>query len=298
MIETRSHHRGPGLALLSLVFSFGVSACSVPQENLAIGPSTRISEKSIEVDGIEVHYDDWRGGAPIVFVHGAFGEGRLWRNQMEQMAHTRRMIAIDLPGHGRSDAPRIEYTRELLVRVVDAVLDDARVDSATFVGHSLGSVVVRDYALAFPEKVDQLVLVDGLLVPLVPEESREATLEPFRGEDFEQAATAFIDTFMFGADSPDDVRAFVREMMLSVPRHVWISVLEVASSPDILDETTIPARTLGIYTQNDYIPEGYDEFLANTFPRMDFQTVPEGVGHYIMLEQSTELSATLTEFTR
>src|SRR5882672_3629252 len=114
------------------------------------------------------------GDEALVFVHGWAGDRSVWAKQMESLSPWRR-IAIDLPGHGESDKPRIAYDVDVMVEALLAVLDDAHVARALLVGHSNGGVTVRRFLQLHPERVAGLVLVDAPLKSFFesPEQGRE-----------------------------------------------------------------------------------------------------------------------------
>src|SRR5262245_60780291 len=83
------------------------------------------------LDHIRIHYETYgEGRAALVLIHGWSCNVDYWRNQIPDFAKQRRVIAIDLPGHGKSDKPEIAYTMDLFARAVDAVLRDAGVERA------------------------------------------------------------------------------------------------------------------------------------------------------------------------
>ena len=102
--------------------------------------------------------------APLLLVHGLGDEADTWRHLIPPLSASRRVLAPDLPGFGRSDKPKRPYTlafyRDALVELLDE-LDLAR---ATLVGHSLGGMIVHSIALAHPEQAERLVLIGGSLV--------------------------------------------------------------------------------------------------------------------------------------
>lgn len=108
----------------------------------------------------------WAAGKPaLVFIHGAANDHSVWHLQTRYFAHHGwSALAIDLPGHGRSAGQaRIcisEYSHWLM-----AFLDNANIRSAVLVGHSMGSLIALDAALAAPDRVVQLVLM-GASVPM------------------------------------------------------------------------------------------------------------------------------------
>jgi pimeloyl-ACP methyl ester carboxylesterase len=108
----------------------------------------------------------YTGGRPfaaelpcICFVHGAAHDHSVWALQSRYFAHHGRgVLALDLPGHGRSkgEAPAsIEHAADWLA----ACLDAAHVRSAALVGHSMGSLIALETAARFPAKVERLVLI-------------------------------------------------------------------------------------------------------------------------------------------
>ena len=66
-----------------------------------------------------------------------------WHFQVPAFADQARVILIDLPGHGQSDKPKIDYSMDLFARAIDAVLKEAGVEKVVLVGHSMGVAVAR-----------------------------------------------------------------------------------------------------------------------------------------------------------
>jgi pimeloyl-ACP methyl ester carboxylesterase len=109
------------------------------------------------------YYDAGSPGSPtLVLVHGLGDEADTWRHVIEPLSRTYRVIALDLPGFGRSTRRGHRLlTPPFLIRVILALLDSLGVDRATFMGSSLGASLVQAFAVAHPERVAGLVLVDG-----------------------------------------------------------------------------------------------------------------------------------------
>src|SRR6516164_1524315 len=95
---------------------------------------------------IKIHYTVSGEGEPtLVFIHGWACDASVWDKQVEELGRSMRCIAIDLPGHGLSDKPNIDYSMSMYAHAIDAVLHDAGVPSAIIVGHSNGVPVVRQF---------------------------------------------------------------------------------------------------------------------------------------------------------
>ena len=112
-----------------------------------------------------MHYKSLgRGGPALVFVHGWTCNLEFWSDQAGVFARTTRVLAVDLPGHGASEAPDA-YSMDVFARAVEAAMRDAGVDRAVLIGHSMGALVIRQFSRLFPQKTIALVAVDGSFRP-------------------------------------------------------------------------------------------------------------------------------------
>jgi len=101
----------------------------------------------------------------IVFIHGASFDHTAWKLQTRYFAwHDHGVLALDLPGHGRSEGPMLESIEEMADWVV-RVLDAAGVEQAALVGHSMGGLVALDAAARHPTRVRALALL-GCAYPM------------------------------------------------------------------------------------------------------------------------------------
>jgi pimeloyl-ACP methyl ester carboxylesterase len=119
---------------------------------------------------VKLHYIEAGSASsepPIVLLHGLGSTVTKWRDALPIMATRRRTIAVDMPGFGRSEAPRGHYTFGFLAGGIHAFLDSVGVDRCMLVGNSLGGITAMWLAAAWPERVAGLVLVDPAL-PLPP----------------------------------------------------------------------------------------------------------------------------------
>lgn len=101
------------------------------------------------------------GDDAIVFVHGLSGSWPNWLEQLPVFAKDHRVIAMDLPGFGHSPMPKERITISAYGRFLDGLLERLGVSAATVVGNSMGGFVSTELAIAFPQRVERLVLVSG-----------------------------------------------------------------------------------------------------------------------------------------
>lgn len=118
---------------------------------------------NLEVDGIRIHAVAEGSGEPVVFLHGWGATWKFWRPAMAALSPRYRCIAVDWPGFGESDKPDAPYTIEWYAGLLGGILDALGVPAAALVGHSMGGAAAATFALARPERVRKLVLVNALV---------------------------------------------------------------------------------------------------------------------------------------
>ncbi len=104
------------------------------------------------------------GDVPLLLVHGLGDEADTWRHVLPALAVRRRVLAVDLPGFGRSDKPDAPYSVPWYAGVLLDLLDTLALDRVVLAGHSLGAVTSHWLALEQPARIDRLALLDGGLV--------------------------------------------------------------------------------------------------------------------------------------
>jgi 4,5:9,10-diseco-3-hydroxy-5,9,17-trioxoandrosta-1(10),2-diene-4-oate hydrolase len=114
----------------------------------------------ITVAGIRIRYFVRGSGSPLLLIHG-FGEFlETWALNVFPLSKRYKVYAIDLPGHGLSDKPKIPYTYAFASEFATKIMETLEIKRASLIGHSLGGAVSVSIAVNFPGKVDKLVLVD------------------------------------------------------------------------------------------------------------------------------------------
>jgi pimeloyl-ACP methyl ester carboxylesterase len=133
----------------------------------------------IESDGVELHVevDGAEDGAPVVFLHGVGSSGRTWEWLPDEITRGRRIVRVDLRGHGRSDHAPGTYDLTRYGADVVAVLAVSAPVRAVLVGNSLGGVVAWWVAQNHPELVAAALLEDP---PLLAGETPESEAGRFR----------------------------------------------------------------------------------------------------------------------
>jgi pimeloyl-ACP methyl ester carboxylesterase len=107
--------------------------------------------------------DGGRGGVPVVLLHSLAGNSGQWARVLDRLRAGRRALALDLRGHGQSEAPaNADYSFGAMAGDVGSVVDSLGLERFVLVGHSMGAGVALVYAGAHPERVAGLLLLDPI----------------------------------------------------------------------------------------------------------------------------------------
>lgn len=126
----------------------------------------------VDVHGASIHYRAWgeRNRPGIVLVHGGMAHSGWWDHIGPQLAHGRRVVALDLSGHGDSDH-RDHYTLEAWAAEVVAAAEAGGIDGApVLVGHSMGGIVSFATSHLHGDELAGIVVIDSPIRDLTPEE--------------------------------------------------------------------------------------------------------------------------------
>jgi pimeloyl-ACP methyl ester carboxylesterase len=132
----------------------------IPVERLAAryaGEASRFAE----VDGMHVHFRDEGTGPVLVLLHGTGASLHTWDGWAEALTDSFRVVRMDLPGFGLTGPhPTHDYTLDAYVGFLARFMDARGVERFALAGNSLGGHIAWRFALAHPERVEKLVLVD------------------------------------------------------------------------------------------------------------------------------------------
>lgn len=277
-------------ALLLFVVALGGRA-QAPADALDKAPSAYAT-----CDGHKIHYKSLgTGDTALVFVHGWTCDLNAWRYQVPAFDGKVRVILVDLPGHGKSDKPKIDYTMDVFAKAVDSVLTDAGVKRAVLAGHSMGTPVVRQYYRLYPKKVIGLVAVDGRLqeFKVPPEKLKEFRMQ-FEGPDFKGAVGKMFER-MLTKDTPAEVRKQLADSYPSAPGYVAVSAMKAMLDPSIWKDDPIKVPLQSIVAKGPNWTAEYEKHVRGLAADVDYQ-VMEGVGHFLMMEKPGEVNALLLAF--
>lgn len=168
------------------------------------------------VNGLKMYYEIHGEGEPVVMLHGAFMTITGWADWVKELSKTRKVIAVEMQGHGRTADIKRDMSAENLADDLAALLDHLKIPSADVIGYSMGGGVAMQTAIRHPEKVRKVVVIsavfryDGWV-----KEGRDAlpniTAEVFKGSPVEAEYKRLSPT-------PNEFPEFVRHVISSAAR--------------------------------------------------------------------------------
>ena len=114
------------------------------------------------VNGLKMYYEVHGSGDPVVLLHGAFMTiTNNWTGWIGELSKTRKVIAVELQGHGRTADIEREFSDENLADDVVALLDHLKIPKADLIGYSMGGAVAMQCAIRHPDKVRKVVVISS-----------------------------------------------------------------------------------------------------------------------------------------
>lgn len=249
-----------------------------------------------KLDNNKIHYYDTgntKAKNALVLIHGWTCTADFWKDTYNAFPQYR-VITIDLPGHGRSDKPKLSYSLEHFARALHAVLQDAGVKNAVLVGHSMGTPIARQFYRLYPKQTLGIVIVDGPLRPLAPKADMEKFLAPMR-VNYPENSAKFVDG-MLKSVSDRSLAKFIRDSMLATPEHVALSAMDGMNDEKIwtTDRIDVPVLAVMAPLAANW-PPGLKEAYTNLAPNIDLHEW-SGVTHFLMMERPADFNDLVRSF--
>ena len=250
--------------------------------------------------GITLHFAEYgpETGTPVIFLHGYSDSWFSFSRVAPQLAPEYRAFSIDQRGHGRSTQPPAGYHMRDLAADVLAFMDALGLSRATLVGHSMGSVVAQQVALAAPERVSSLVLIGA---PTTIRRMNEIYALRDAVETLtDPVSVDFISEFQYSTVAQPVSEAFMRQAIeesRQLTVHVWREIMTGMLATDPAPElgaSGIPTLimrgeldSLVLTPEQDALAEMIGTTAIRIFP---------GAGHAPHWEVPEELAADIKSF--
>jgi pimeloyl-ACP methyl ester carboxylesterase len=278
-------------------------------------PDLRENNRRIATPGGLLAYTRAGSGPAVVLVHGLGGSRHTWRELIGPLSQRHTVIALDLPGHGDSEAPPGDYSPGAHAAAIRDLMVALGISSAALVGHSLGGGIAVQFAYQFPDNVSRLVLISsGGFGPGVTPLLRAAMLPGAEvllrvvgtvpGALTRRALRiATVLTGAFARDDVDPISGDLRGMSDRRRRHSFVrtarAVLDwhgqtARATPYLKTLVDVPIMLVW-GTDDRTIPPSHHEALAGTLPA-DHVLEIRGAGHYPHETAAEQILPRLEEF--
>lgn len=280
-----------------------------------------------EVNGVRLHYVTAGAGKLVLFLHGFPEFWYAWREQMRALAPEYQAVAVDMRGYNLSDKPEAEdaYRMDQLVEDIWALVRALGHERCALVGHDWGGVVAWSVAMAHPDMIERLIIVNA---PHPAIFARELTDNPeqqkaseymhfFRGPDAEAAMLAHDCRWLVDgvlqpkeAFTDEDIAAYraawqqpgaitgglnyYRAARIGPPRNELEAAGMKAFGKAVAQQ--VPMPTLVIWGEADpFLLTGNLNGMEEFVPNLGVERIPDGT-HWVIHEQPERINASLRAF--
>jgi pimeloyl-ACP methyl ester carboxylesterase len=220
------------------------------------------------IQGLKFYYEDTGKGMPLVLLHGFNRTASLvWKSYVPAFAKFYRVIAIDLPGHGRSDYMDTTefYLHKRAAEYIMGLLDKLQIDSAYVIGISAGSFITQYMATIKPQLTKKIILIGGQVYYSLITRNVVAAQGP-------------------GIEDPETLKNAIKHhgkekgsLLLRQMYNFRKQYGDPSFTPDVL--ASIKARTLIIHGDNDPLAPVTNAWeMYRNIPKASLWIVPNG-GH-------------------
>ncbi len=254
------------------------------------------------INGIQLSYTDQGQGDPLVFIHAFPLSSAMWEPQVREFSKNHRVIALDLRGHGDSDAPLWHFTLDDFAEDIRGLLRHLSIAQATFVGLSMGGYTLFALYRKHPELVTRMVLADTR----AQADSGEAKTGRFAMAQVayhqgQQAIAVMMMSKLLGLTSLEkrhDLVDHIRSMINKNPASgIIVDLMAMAQRPDSTSLlSTISCPILVIVGDEDVAtPPQEAQYIKDRIPGAELVVLPQA-GHLSNLEQPDRFNQALLSF--
>lgn len=277
----------------------------------------RVEHGNVINGDVRLHYVTLGEGPLVVLLHGFPEYWYSWRHQIDALAAEHRVVALDLRGYNRSDAPEgiAAYAMPTLMSDVDAVLAHFEAERATIIGHDWGAALAWAYAMYRPARVERLVALSvphpaGFGRALATDSAQHESSQYARDFQREDAHEALSPEILFGflsADAPresylaalerSDIEAMLAYYKANYPKTA--APTEGAAPPPAPSLPHVQAPTLVIHGLDDQAlhAAGHNQCWEWIDAPTTLVMIP-GVGHWVQQDAHELVTRTLVDWLR
>ncbi|HXG94291.1 MAG TPA: alpha/beta hydrolase [Blastocatellia bacterium] len=261
---------------------------------------TGVTDKFVTVYGARIHYVEAGSGPVVILVHGLGADVSSWAMTIGPLSKKYRVIALDQIGFGKSDKPMLNYRVGTLVDFLDGFYKEMKIDRASLVGNSLGGWTVAAFALAHPEKVDRLVMVDaaGFKIAEGFDPRIAVWLNPATLADTKQILSLIFYNKQIFVNDATAAMMLTRRVQTNDGYTIQRFIDSIMRGEDVLDDrlSAIKQPTLIVWGREDGLtPIAMGERFKKEIPGSQL-LVFDKCGHVPQIEKAADFNAAVMKF--
>jgi 3-oxoadipate enol-lactonase len=253
-----------------------------------------------KLNNVELNYDDRGGGKPLLLIAGIPAIADDWRALAEPLSDSRRVIAYDNRGSGRSTVTPGPYTTRQLAGDAVALLDRLGIERADVFGMSMGGMIAQELALGWPERVDRLVLgcTHAGVRNAAPQPRDSGRAFAMQTDDWALRMRTLAPFAFARSVDAELLRAFIEKKSRDVQHPAgYAAQIQAVLGHDTLDRLAQIAAPTMIVTGDDdrVIPAPSSDIFEELIPNCELHTIA-GAGHLFFIEQPQQTLRLLNAF--
>ena len=234
-----------------------------------------------------------KGAKAILFLHGANSSHHIWHKQFDLQIEGYQNIFVDLLGYGESDQPDSGYSLQNWLEGLNSILIQEGVDQVCLVAHSNGVIFAKEFYRSHPEKVQQLILLDGMLKQIISAPVLEWMRSTLERPDYKEFMAENVKRMPIQVLREKD-QAILQQDALSTPKFVVTAEFNTVTAPETWQPLEIQCPTVILHANSPYWTDEYVQELETIAPGHRFIHWTDA-GHFIPLQYPERLNALIAE---
>jgi len=243
------------------------------------------------------YYQQGQGNITLLFLHGWCIDGTYWKDQVDYFSKSYHVLAIDLPGFGKSTVQRTNLTIEEYADDVTAFIDTMSLKNVVIIAHSMSGEIMLQLALTNNPKIIGIIGIDNFKfidVTFSPEQMKQMTdFFPLLEKDFKNSAPAYADLMLFHPTTSEEVKTRVKTDFAKSDPFIGYETCMKQMHYAYSDAQRLELLNYKLYLINSDALQTNITGLKNHCKNGFLIENISATGHYPMIEKPTEFNLTL-----
>jgi len=196
-----------------------------------------MTEQYADVNGVRLCYEVFGDGYPLFLIHGFGAKKESWIAQIPDLSKHFKVIRLDNRGAGKSERPDAEYTMEVFADDINGLMAHLGIEKANIAGWSLGGMIVQNFVLKYPERVNKIILINTNYG--FPDENGPLVYKNMRLSGLKMAEEDPVKAWWSGTRSSYYIK--FRKQLEAEPSKKWYGLW---SAEDLIEMSTIDPPTI------------------------------------------------------